>query len=200
MLILESQDLTEYLAASEIIDYRHPSVRDRAVELARSTADSLDLVRVVYEWVRDCIHHSCDIGSSRVTLAASEVLEYNEGLCFAKSHLLAALLRCLEVPVGFCYQKLIFSDDRPDVFTLHGFNAVYLRSIDRWVRVDARGNKEGVVAEFDPESERLAFPTRIDLGEELFPTIYRQPNLPVIGVLQQFDRLSDAVANLPDTL
>lgn len=41
------------------------------------------------------------------------------GICFAKSHLLAALLRCKSIPAGFCYQKLILDDETAPVLIYH---------------------------------------------------------------------------------
>lgn len=37
--------------------------------------------------------------------------------------------------------------------------------LDRWIRLDARGNKENVHAEFSLDEEMLAFPVRSELGE-----------------------------------
>ena len=51
---------------------------------------------------------------------------------------------------------------------LHGLNAVHLEEYG-WYRVDPRGNKPGVEAEFAPPVERLAFlvfgPGEADLPE-----------------------------------
>lgn len=62
------------------------------------------------------------MGSDEVTCRASEVLKEGHGLCFAKSNLLAVLLRFMDIPVGFCYQTLVHEDG----FVLHGLNAAYL--------------------------------------------------------------------------
>ena len=37
--------------------------------------------------------------------------------------------------------------------------------LNKWIRLDARGNKENVHADFSLEEERLAFPVRSHLGE-----------------------------------
>ena len=37
--------------------------------------------------------------------------------------------------------------------------------MNKWIRLDARGNKENVHAEFCLDEERLAFPIRSELGE-----------------------------------
>lgn len=43
----------------------------------------------------------------RVTCSASDVLQHRSGICYAKSNLLAALLRKEGIPTRFCYQRLI---------------------------------------------------------------------------------------------
>ena len=67
---------------------------------------------------------------------------------------------------------------------LHGLNAVYLPSIAQWARLDARGNKPGVQAEFSTEQERVAYVMRPDLGEIDYPIIYAQPHPTVVKALQ----------------
>lgn len=72
----------------------------------------MDFIKKAHEFVRDSISHSADINEDAITCNASEVLKSGHGICFAKSHLLAALLRCKSVPAGFCYQKWIRLDAR----------------------------------------------------------------------------------------
>ena len=62
-----------------------------------------------------------------ITCTASEVLKAGHGICFPKSHLLAALLRCKSVPAGFCYQKLILDDETAPILIYHGLNGVYVK-------------------------------------------------------------------------
>ena len=83
----------DYLASTDIIDWETPAVRLLAAELATGTADPLEITRRSFEWVRDEIKHSCDYQLNPVTCNASEVLAEGTGYCYAKSHLLAALLR-----------------------------------------------------------------------------------------------------------
>ena len=45
---------------------------------------------------------------------------------------------------------------------IHALNTVY---VDKWIRLDARGNKEGVNARFSLEEEQLAYQVRSELGE-----------------------------------
>ena len=65
------------------------------------------------------------------------------------------------------------------------------------MRLDARGNKEGVDAQFSLDEEKLAFPVRPGLGETDLPFIFPRPDLGVISVLKQYETTQDAMAHLP---
>ena len=106
-------DMEEYLKADDVIDYRKKPIMQLADELFQQSDDELSFIKASYEFVRDHIYHSADKNEDILTCTASEVLETGHGICFAKSHLLAALLRCKSVPTGFCYQKLILDDSFP---------------------------------------------------------------------------------------
>lgn len=187
--------MREYLESSEHIDWKTPEVLAKA----RSLADGADSPEIIAEkcfiFVRDQIKHSWDHGCDPVTCKASDVLRYGTGYCYAKSHLLAALLRANGIPAGLCYQRLTISNDTPP-FCLHGLNAVYLEN-HGWYRIDARGNKEGVSAGFCPPIERLAFPI-ISAGEADLPEIWAKPILPVLEVLQTKKTYKQVADNLPD--
>ena len=129
---------------------------------------------------------------------ASQVLKAGHGICFAKSHLLAAILRSRGIPAGFCYQKIVLNDDA-DVPELvyHGLNGVYLREHDKWIRLDARGNKEGVNAQFNIDTEQLAFPIRTDKGEQDDFTVYPVPDKEIIDVLTSNNSRAQLWAVLP---
>ena len=139
-----------------------------------------------------------DVQGVRVTCAASEVLRYREGLCYAKSHLLAALLRAQGIPTGFCYQRLLLGSTPAEGYVLHGLNAVYLASEARWIRLDVRGNKPGIDARFSIHEEHLAYTVQPALGEIDYPTIYAQPHPIVIQALQTECNCADLP--LPDSL
>lgn len=184
-----------YLSASEIINWQHPEVAQKAAELARHKNDVVDIARACFEYVRDEIHHSNDFRLNPVTCRASDVLGYKTGFCYAKSHLLAALLRANNIPAGMCYQRLAIVEGRPP-FSLHGLNAVYLPEFG-WYRVDARGNREGVNAAFTPPRERLAFSVQIT-GEVDFQEIWPEPLPQVVRILESADTFQEVFENLPD--
>lgn len=198
-LLLAKDDLNEYLKPTEIIDFGTQEIIDCTNSLAQGLNGEILIAKRVYEFVRDEIHHSFDIKGKVVTCKASDVLREGEGICYAKSHLLAALLRSLGIPAGFCYQKLVFSDENPRL-VLHGLNAIYLKEIGRWIRVDARGNKEGVNAQFSLEKEILAFPVRSELGEADIRMVYAEPNANVVSALERSKTLEELEKNLPTEL
>ena len=80
--------------------------------------------------------------------------------------MLAALLRANGIPSGISYQYLKRADeDESEGYIIHALNTVFISELNKWIRLDARGNKENVHAEFSLEGERLAFPIRSHLGE-----------------------------------
>lgn len=186
--------------STDVVDWYHSNVRTLAWCLAGGEQDAAEVARRCFEWVRDEIRHSMDAGDEVVTCAASEVLAYGTGFCYAKSHLLAALLRANGIPAGFCYQRLSI-DGAGSPFCLHGFNAVLL-PLHGWYRADARGNKvcadgSRVDAQFTPNVERLAFPIQF-AGEATFPEIHAEPLPVVVETLRRHATVSDVYANLPD--
>lgn len=183
-LILESQNIEDYLISSDVIDYDNEVLQRVANNLAKDKLSHIDIAKEVYEYVRDRIHHSGDINAALVTTKATEVLEKQHGICCAKSHLLAALLRYKGIPTGFCYQKLYSEDNGKPYVAIHGLNAIYLKEISKWIRVDARGNKEGVYAEFNTEIEMIAWPINLELGEEDIPIVYVSPNELIVRILK----------------
>lgn len=189
-----------FLKPSPIIDFTHPRVSAKAAGLrvldAAGAFDALATARRCFEFVRDHVAHSGDIRSDHVTLKASEVLEHGTGWCFAKSHLLAALLRANGLPAALCYQRL--QKDGQGAYTLHGLNAVHLPQYG-WYRCDARGNKPGVDAQFTPPVERLAW-SAFDTGEFDFSGRYADPIPQVVGCLTQSNSYAEVYANLPDAL
>jgi len=190
----QAQDMQPFLRSTEVIDWRHPDVMAQAHALAASESP-LETARSCFEWVRDEVPHSYDAQRNPITCRASDVLNHRTGYCFAKSHLMAALLRANGIPAGFCYQRLSLNDDGPP-YTLHGFNAVYLPD-HGWYRVDARGNKPGVAAQFTPPVEQLAFSAQA-AGEAEFAEILPDPLACVVEALGRVTTWDQALAALPD--
>lgn len=188
-------DLSRYLEASDIIDHEHPAIQAKSAELAAASNRLHTLIKTTFEFVRDEIRHSSDFQLNPVTLKASEVLLEGTGFCYAKSHLLAALLRANKIPTGLCYQRLTIDNDKPP-FCLHGLNAVHIEGTG-WYRMDARGNKPGVNAAFTPPVEQLAFPIAVK-GEKDLPGIFDYPLPSVVNTLSTSNTWLSVLENLPD--
>jgi len=184
-----------YLQTTDIINWQHPAVLAKAQELAAGLTDTTEIARRCFAFVRDQIRHSWDYRQNPVTCVASDVLEQGTGYCYAKSHLLAALLRANAIPAGLCYQRLSVGDSGPP-YCLHGLNAVWLEGFG-WYRIDARGNKPGVDAQFCPPVEQLAF--RLQSPQELdLPEIWPEPLAVVVQVLTGCATVEEVHKNLPD--
>ncbi|MFF4849220.1 transglutaminase family protein [Streptomyces sp. NPDC001194] len=182
-LIPQSPEIHAYLAADEVIDHGHPLVGETADALWTSTGDAYSYAKVAFEFVRDAIPHSADSGDPRVSWRASDVLRTRNGICYAKSHALVALLRARGIPAGLCYQRL--TDDDGSNPVVHGLIALRLPGAADWARQDPRGNKPGVDARFSLDAERLAFPVRPELGEVDHPELYATPHPAVLGALRE---------------
>lgn len=186
-------DPNDYLNDCGIIDFRSSNVHRTAKQL--SAKDSATTAQRCFAFVRDEISHSADFRLNPVTCSASDVLKHRTGFCYAKSHLLAALLRANEIPTGLCYQRLRI-DGESSRYCLHGLNAIHLEDFG-WYRVDARGNRTGIDARFCPPSECLAF-TTFEPGEYDLPGIHISPLSVVVECLGGHASWDAVSENLPD--
>jgi transglutaminase-like putative cysteine protease len=185
----------KYLRSTDIVDWTHPEVSRLAARMAVQSGDKTDTARCSFEWVRDEIKHSHDYQMSPVTCSASEVIAAGTGYCFAKSHLLAALLRANGIPAGFCYQRLS-RDGKGAPFVLHGLVAAHIPPYG-WYRVDPRGNRPDIDAEFTPPVERIAFRPEHP-GEADLPGIWPDPLPEVVEALRSYRTWDALWENLPD--
>ena len=190
----------EYLSVSKYINWSEQSILSKADEFKHKYVDEISLIKAIYEFVRDNIKHSWDVQDKRVTKSATEVLEQGVGICWAKANLHAALLRACGIPAGICYQRLTLGDVPETGFCIHALNAVYIKSLNRWIRLDARGNKEGVNAQLSVDEEQLAFPIRPKLGEVDDYTVYPNPDEKVLERLQKYETRPQLWEDLPTEL
>lgn len=172
--------LADYLVDDEVVDFRSPAVEAVMQELWALHGEGYP--RAAFEWVRDAVTHSMDAGDRRVTWRASDVVSQGTGLCYAKSHLLVALLRAKGIPAGLCYQRLA---DGAGGFVLHGLVGVWAAEEGRWARVDPRGDKPGVLTEYSLGEERIAFAVDAGAGEVDYPTVYASGHPVVVDVLKK---------------
>jgi transglutaminase-like putative cysteine protease len=167
----------DYLRCTDLVDFDDPAVSRLAGSVAGG--GETDMLRRSFELVRDRFPHSMDAGAEEVACSASDVARLGHGLCYAKSHLLAALLRHNGIPAGFCYQR--FVSERGG-FVLHGLNAALVNG--SWVRLDARGNNDNVRVAFDTGHDMLAYPADESIGERDYPVVFPRPDGGVIQTLR----------------
>lgn len=184
-LICESDKLDDYLLELNQVNYSKPIIIKKADELFNQSQTEIEKAKVAFEFVRDEISHSWDIQSTRVTCNASDVLHFKEGICYAKSHLLASLLRSQGIPTGFCYQRLMLFDTPEKGYCIHALNAIFFKSLNKWIRIDARRNKKGIDVQFSIEEEKLAFPINKELDEKDYPVIYTKPHPKTVALLEK---------------
>jgi transglutaminase-like putative cysteine protease len=200
-LIQASQNINDYLRKTEILDYDHPLIADTAMWLFHPGQPNVAKVKVAFEFVRDAVRHSWDVQHTRVTCKASDVLRWREGICYAKSHLLAALLRSQHIPTGFCYQRLMLFDTPEKGYCIHALNTVFIEEKQRWIRLDARGNKPGIATQFSLDHEVLAFSIQMSLGEIDYPTNFSEPHPSTVATLLENDNaLTMYRYHLPDRI
>ena len=181
----------DFLHACEWIDCDAATIQNAALQFSAESATAC--ARRCFEFVRDQIEHSSDFQRDEITCRASDVLHTGTGFCYAKAHLLCALLRALSIPAGLCYQRLAIEEGR---FCIHGLVAVYLEEHGGY-RCDPRGNRPGVEAQFCPPQERLAFPIS-ESGERDLDGIFRRPLESVTQCLISCDSWQQVCDQLPD--
>lgn len=187
-------DMKKYLENSEYIDFLENNIQFLAKKLANGCLNDEEIAKKCFLYVRDEIKHIGDYKLDFKSVKASEVLKNKAGWCYAKSHLLAALLRANLIPTGLCYQHLSCGEYKENIFCLHGLNAIYLKKYG-WYKVDARGNKEGINADFTPPKEKLAF----ELGENEYDIegIFDKPLDIVIEKLNKNDSYEKMMGDFP---
>jgi len=199
-IIQFTEDINKYLENDNVIDYENENIQNLADTLYQKSKDEVSFIKSAYEYVRDNISYSADIDNDKITCSASEVLKEGHGICFSKSHLMAALLRAKSIPTGFCYQKLTFDINKTSELVYHGLNGVYIKEYKKWIRLDARGNKDGINAQFSLDSEQLAYSINTEIGERDGGIVYPAPDKNIIENLKINKTRTKLFNNLPKEL
>lgn len=192
------ENIEKFLRADKYVDYNSENIQQKAAELFSPDMNDVEKAKIAYEFVRDEIPHSFDCNAQVITAKASDVLKYKTGICLAKANLLAALLRSQGIPTGFCFQHITLANDDSLGYCVHGYNAVLIG--DRWRKLDARGNKPGVNAQFSLKEPILAFPIRAEYDEYFWKGIYSTQNAACMQMLEQAKNIQDIMDNIPDEI
>ena len=114
--------MKEYLDETKSIDYNNPHIQEKVQELKNKSSDDRDYIKRAYIFVKDEIPHSWNIQTNIVSRTASDALINETGICWAKSCLLAALLRANGIPSGISYQLLTIVEDDSLGHIVHALN------------------------------------------------------------------------------
>lgn len=185
-----------FLQEDYYIDYSSGIIQSKAAKLFSENMTDLEKTKATYLFVRDEISHSFDCDAEIITARASDVLLHKTGICHAKANLLAALLRSQKIPTGFCFEHITLADDDSLGYCVHAFNAVLLDR--KWIKLDARGNKQGVNAEFSDTGSILAYPIRKEYDEYFFDGIYANSHKESMQMLEKAKSLQDIIDNIPN--
>lgn len=220
----ETDDLGRYLEDTITIDWQTPSVMETGRRLLAGITDAEARVERLFRFVRDEIDHSFDLAEDElerragrslagwsanfvrrgIACRASEVQALGHALCFAKSHLLAALLRVAGYPTGFCYARLV-DDERPGRFVLHGFVACHWAPTQSWLLLDPRGDRPQTVPPIGTacrfaEPYSVAWAPDAARGESLLPFVYKRPAKRIVEWLERVPDRAALRRTLPDAI
>lgn len=199
-LKFESERVEDYLKEiPPVIQFNTPLVRQTIQDIQSIAKTKEECAKLAFEIARDQIHHSFDTQNPVINIEAEETLRNKEGICFAKAHLLASLLRGMGIPAGFCYQRVLRKNTVESGYALHGLNAIYLEG-KGWFRLDPRGNKAGINSQFSIEKEQLAYPIRTELGEIDYPDVFTRPLVSVISAMRNSKDCQELFYKRPEVL
>lgn len=188
-----NDDAQAFLCFDEVV-ILNEAINAKTAEVVSPAQGETECARALFEWVRDLITHTKDVDGEVVTCTSVEVFDAGTGLCYAKAHLLAAMMRSVGIPCGFCYQVFENAEAKDlSELALHGLNAIWLKETGRWHRIDPRGNGKDVHADFSLGKEVLAFPKLAFLDD----CVYAEPLTAVVRSLRKAESISALWPELP---
>ena len=146
-----AMDRPSVLMSTPFLDSEHPEVRAFAESRAGSSGSRREQAVRLYYAVRDEIRYDpYGAGLDVESLRASATLARGRGWCVAKSVLLAAVCRAIEIParLGFADVRNHLSTARmreqmkTDVFYWHGYTSIQSEPDSGWVKATPAFNIE----------------------------------------------------------
>lgn len=143
------EDMTIYLKPTAAIDSNNEVIRHVAMELTSSLPDEAEKARSLFYFVRDQIHYSIYMVSTRFEdFVASTILARGKGYCVQKAIILTALMRAAGIPsrLGFAMIKNhqvpreLIAQSGVDIFPRHGYTQLFLGK--KWVSVTPAFDKK----------------------------------------------------------
>ena len=187
-----------FLQEDDYVDFTNISISREVSQAILKCKTLEEKARAVFEFVRDDISNAFDIDSIDIPCTASETVRARYGTDDSKANLLAAMMRALGIPAGFCYQRLTVLDDDSEGLYLHCYNAIYLDG--KWIRLDASTDRGGKKGEFAKITPILPFTPREVFGEENIPGIFAEPDERSMAVHRAAEYIEEVIFNLPSEI
>ena len=185
-----------YLVESAYVNYNNPNVQREISSLLTNCKSSTEYLTKAFLFVRDHISHSVDKAEKTIiSRSASDALKNKHGLCFAKAHLLCALLRAVKIPCALSYQTII----SPSIRFIHGLCAYLDTNTHSWVHIDPV-NKNDKFEAFKAGHEWLYYRPSKKLTIINHPELYTDTHPAIKHYLEKHSTLSDALEELPESL
>ncbi len=147
----QNEKFKETLKSTFFIDWKHPSVLQKAKELTEGIEDDINKAIKLFYFVRDGIRYS--VKDSRLSYDKKEwkpslTLEKGYAFCIPKAILLASLARAVGIPSKLHFVDIVnhMTSDRlkknmgSNLFIFHGFVELFLNG--RWVEANCAFDKE----------------------------------------------------------
>ncbi|MFX1514221.1 MAG: transglutaminase family protein [Promethearchaeota archaeon] len=108
----------KYLQPTYFIDFQSPTVHDLAENLQKGDYHQTELVKKIFEHVRDTIKYSIEIFRQDFQASdfkASTTIKKGKGFCIPKSIALVALLRAASIPARLHFADIINHRSLPHI-------------------------------------------------------------------------------------
>ena len=147
----QNEQFKETLKPTFFMDWKHPSVLQKAKELTDGIEDDITKAIKLFYFVRDGIRYS--VKDSRLSFNKEEwkpslTLEKGYAFCIPKAILLASLARAVGIPSKLHFVDIVnhMTSDRlkknmgSNLFIFHGFVELFLNG--KWVEANCAFDKE----------------------------------------------------------
>jgi len=150
-MIHQNEEFNETLKPTFFMDWKHPSILQKAKELTDGIEDDINKAIKLFYFVRDGIRYS--VKDSRKSYNKEEwkpslTLEKGYAFCIPKAILLASLARAVGIPSRLHFGDIVnhMTSDRlrknmgSNLFIFHGFVELFLNG--KWVEANCAFDKE----------------------------------------------------------
>ncbi len=150
--------MEQFLEKTYYCDHGHPSIQSAAANLKAGQSDLLAVAQRTFHFVRDQFPFGFDLYQRK----ASEILKQGYGVCWNKSLLLVALLRCNRIPAQFGSISVKSTFVKPAIRTWqllanHPFHHCIAKAYlnERWIyRCKSRGDSIEVSNHWEVPNDR----------------------------------------------